>query len=136
MKRILALVLLSTATISVGAPVPWPKPNLKRMQGEWVLVRRFIDGRERSRPESTTVTIESTRMAILTSTSPSSFSGGEWEITVYARHLDMKGPGNILLGLYRIEGDTMTICFSDKHRPTRFDGSKTGVQLWVLHKKP
>jgi hypothetical protein len=39
---------------------------------------------------------------------------GEGVVASDVRHLDMKCPGNILLGLYRIEGDTKTICFNEK----------------------
>ena len=46
------------------------------------------------------------------------------------KEIDLQGPGGTAKGIYRVEGDTLTIClplpFVTKERPTKFESDRTG----------
>src|SRR5262249_16818397 len=146
---------LAAAVLSLGfAPAPLPRPNstkedMKKLQGGWVRVQLTIAGRPTSDgPNGCPITITGDRLQF-----PS--AADAWTITLDARKkpkwIDYTGAtpsmkGTFFRGIYRIEGDTLTICVrqkaTEKDRPTDFSPgkpSKGGFEHWIQvykRKKP
>jgi uncharacterized protein (TIGR03067 family) len=140
------LLLLAAATLSLAfTPAPFPRPSrskkeLNLLQGEWVRIQTTLNGKP-TQSGPMTVLIVGDRMTVLLPTRPRS----DWRITLDATK-DLKvfdftglpGPakGHAFPGVYRLEGDTLTICSSTKgaasHRPTNLDGGGDSVLLQVF----
>jgi uncharacterized protein (TIGR03067 family) len=136
------LALLLTATVLVltaqAAPAPLPKADtgkddLKRMQGAWDRVGITVGGRA-SRAGGLTARIAGTRLTWLADGKPMV----EWALTLDGTRTPRAfdgvplGPGGKARpwrGIYRLEGDTLTVCYHQSKRPTDFTRPRPGV--WV-----
>jgi uncharacterized protein (TIGR03067 family) len=137
------LLLLTAATLSLAwAPAPFPRPDrgkrgLEKLHGTWRRVHCSLHGKPVQMGEMT-VEIVGDRMTILLPNKPKS----EWTITLDAtkklKVFDFTGRpgparGHCFLGVFRLDGDTLTVCSSTKGaagvRPTSLDGSGHGVLL-------
>jgi uncharacterized protein (TIGR03067 family) len=141
-------VVLLAALASLGlAPVPKPKEKpdpakeeLKKLQGKWELVSCSL-GRQRLkvRPGEEGDVYKGDQLT--------TFNGGEavtrWTVTLdptkSPKQMDKKGKdGALLLAIYRLEGDTLTVCYKNeqgaKGRPADFTPGK-GVGVEVLRRK-
>ncbi|MGL4551664.1 MAG: TIGR03067 domain-containing protein [Gemmataceae bacterium] len=144
MRRIIPFLALSSLAF---APLPFPKPDpakddLRKLQGEWVRVSCTIDGEAgREDPGSVKVKIDGSMMAF---GSP----GDTWGITLDGRkepkHIDSrntvrKGADSVFLGIYRLEGDTLTICWRNTVaggvRPAGFNPHEPRVWLHTYTRK-
>jgi uncharacterized protein (TIGR03067 family) len=141
MRRVLPLLIV----LSLGfAPAPVykapkpvaPKSDLERMQGKWVVVRQSRNGEDMAaRPSNYTVEIVGDRFR--------HFIGGrllaEWSIRLDAtkriKEIDRKKLGGevvsgptALLGIYRLDGDSLQIAYisGGRGRPLDFDGKGRG----------
>jgi uncharacterized protein (TIGR03067 family) len=120
--------LLLAAGLSLGfAPAPLPKPDaskveLKKMQGDWVRVSVTAGGDPVVRHDATRVAIAGDRIIYLQGAE----SVVEYLITLDAgkkpKVFDSQqvaptaSPGRVYPGVYTLEGDTLTVCFSDPGR--------------------
>jgi uncharacterized protein (TIGR03067 family) len=142
-------ILLILAVFVVGfAPAPFPrrskaepeKDDLKKMQGLWHCVRRTLAGNPSSRGD-VTVEIAGSRFRYRVDGRVTT----EWQVTLDAskkpKVLDRERVaaatrGSIVLrGIYRLEGDTLTVCYHQgrtEGRPADFDGTGAGIWLMVL----
>jgi uncharacterized protein (TIGR03067 family) len=150
MRKLLSIVL---AVLLLGfAPAPFPKPetrdpgraDLKKMQGDWIAVRDTtwfacngggITSGEAARGR---VTIAGNCLIY----SQAGKVASRWVIRLDAtrspRAIDSRqtdGRG-FRLGVYKFEGDTLTICddIDGKHRPTSFAGGKMRQNLYILQR--
>ena len=124
-------LLLVLAILAGGfAPAPFPRsprsakevPDLKRMQGAWIIVERRSGGRLIAN-EKAEVTLRGNRWNFI-------FNGevrSEWDVkldpTASPRALDYVSTRNSvnLLAIYRFEGDKLTVCYTQsRKRPTDF----------------
>jgi uncharacterized protein (TIGR03067 family) len=132
----LVLVVLSAGF----APAPFPpterKADLRKMQGTWAVESYSIGGRKVFVPHLRVV-IAYERLTFR-DVDPKSKNWTEWPIRVDAR----QRPKNLDLqtrngapdpGIYRLKGNTLTICisFPGHRRPTGYEG-KPGQWLLVL----
>ena len=134
------------------APAPFPKPgkpaagqdDLKALQGTWSTVRRTSGGREVKSAGEVTVVIAGSTLKYLVN----GMVRTEWAITLDAtkdpRVLDRTRIGGatkgvVLRGIYRLDGDTLTICYRQRvgeaERPTSFAGSGIGVWVHVMKRQ-
>ena len=139
------MLFLAAAGSLAFAPAPFPRPtrrdtsesDLKKLQGAWVRVTMTINGQPGA--QNTPITITGTRMQF-----PS--AGDAWTITLDTskrpKTLDARrigSPTNVFWGVYRLEGDTLTICWrhnvTEDKRPTDFDGSKSGIWYQVYKRQ-
>jgi uncharacterized protein (TIGR03067 family) len=116
------------------------KEELKKLQGTWTLVALEKDGKEvppdKLKEANIKVTIKGTSFSFMV--------GGktiEGSFTIdpakSPKHLDAKGPNaqgaeEKTIGIYKLEGDTLRICFvpEGKQRPTEFKSqADTGTTL-------
>lgn len=135
--------LVFVSLVLVGfAPAPLPRrerrdtdsrPDLQRLQGTWDVLERQRGG-VRQPPEKAEVRVTGTRWTF----AYASGAGSTWEI-----HLDpTKTPRRItlalnhthsLLGIYRLDGDTLIVCYCQPNdhtdRPRRFD---EGGGCWLI----
>ena len=146
------LLLFSTVLLVGFAPAPFPrsekpesrKDQMKKLQGEWVRTRTVIAGRVFP-VTAVTMIIDGDRMTdTLAGTRQNT-----WTIRldagktpkVFDIEMTTEGvKGTTFVGIYRLEGDTLTLCSrwskAEKDRPKDFDGSKRGVWLEVFRRRP
>jgi RNA polymerase sigma factor (sigma-70 family) len=63
----------------------------------------------------------------------------EYDLAAGGAPMPLKIPACTLPGIWKLEGDRLTVCFTSEagaERPTAFDGSKEGVNLVTLRKAP
>jgi uncharacterized protein (TIGR03067 family) len=128
LRVILPLVLLSLAF----APAPLPKTprgqrpdDLARLQGEWVAVRETIGGHQFPvRDQVTTISGRTLRHVIRGQVTAT------WTIDPDPRRapprMNQRWKGELLLSIYRLEGDTLTISWQNGDNaagwPVDFEG--------------
>jgi uncharacterized protein (TIGR03067 family) len=140
-----SVLLLALAALSLAfAPAPLPRPkadptkeDLKKMQGEWVLVSRAVGGRPQLGLSK--VVIAGDR---LTYHRPDGTVATRWSLSLEAkkapRWVDSKrewpDSSYSARGIYDLKRDTLTIClvYDKTDRPADFDGSKPSRWLLVL----
>jgi uncharacterized protein (TIGR03067 family) len=138
---------LLAASLSLAfAPAPLPKPDtgkddLRKMQGEWVRVRYTLAGRAVG-VDNSTITIANNHLRY-----GSTPGVDEWILTLEYRKKPQvfdirslaRGSRKVFRGIYRLEGDTLTVLSRDSPaeggRPTDFDASRPGVYAEVFHRK-
>jgi uncharacterized protein (TIGR03067 family) len=143
MRRFLPLAFLLAAGF---APMPFPRPDpskedLKKLQGEWHRVRHTISGGLRSESTSgITILIAGDRMKYAVDGKPAY----EWVCTLDRKtrpmRFDRKRPPGaasavIFWGIYRLEGDTLTLCWHDGERPIDFSETRAGAYTEVFERK-
>jgi uncharacterized protein (TIGR03067 family) len=139
-------LFLAAAVLSLAfAPAPFPRPgkrdtndsDLKKLQGAWVRARLTMNGR--SNADSTPITITGQRMQFPV---PSDAWTLTLDVTKKPKTIDARQIGNgrnVFWGIYRLEGDTLTICWrhnvTEDQRPTTFDESAAGVWFQVYKRQ-
>lgn len=127
-KLVLVLALLSAGF----APAPFPRAarpkkegDLDRMQGTWAVVERRYAGSV-LKVENAQVTLRGSRWHFIFNSEVRS----RWDVrlgpTATPRSLDYVSadgnPTSVLPAIYRLDGDTLTVCYTQgKDRPTDFD---------------
>lgn len=139
-------ILMAGLALSLAAPAlkdPTPKPST--IEGEWALAERIIGGvpdRTLNQSPGTTFRIGDGRWIIQGAGAPA----GGWEIQVDASKrppeftlLGQDGKGKQqqsahMAGIYKIEGDTLTLCYVFKGpRPTAFESpAGSDIRIMVL----
>ena len=113
-RAVLSLMLLTAASV-VGAPAPLPKrggpgADLQRLQGRWVRTHHTFEGRELL-SITVYVVIRGTTLQFVSSDGHES---EPWRITMNPgtspKVLDVAGGDRTFRGVYRLEGDDLTIC--------------------------
>ena len=135
------LVLLSLAF--APAPQPRARPDttaadLKRLQGVWLQVSSTVDVRSVATSEIT-VSIEGRKMSFAFDGRPTM----AWSFTLDGRpplpcldREEVRFPANgILRGIYRLDGDTLTLHSRRGERPADFSGKGEGVLVEVFRRK-
>jgi uncharacterized protein (TIGR03067 family) len=142
MRRALPLLILMSLAFA-PAPQPRAKPDttaadLKRLQGVWLRVSSPIDVRSVATSE-VTVSIEGRKMSFAFDGRPTR----SWSFTLDGRPtlpcLDQGEAGfpanGILRGIYRLDGDTLTLNSRRGGRPDNFSGNGEGVIVEVFKRK-
>jgi uncharacterized protein (TIGR03067 family) len=153
MQRILSLLLtlcLGLTPSLVAGPKPDRRSDLEKMQGTWYRTHLTIHGEvQDEKPGEVKIEIKGTHLQFPT-------PEDSWTITLDPRRdpkwFDYRGdiaPGNSRLlpsntstihrGIYRLEGDTLTICDvrngDEKDRPTKFESKGGAVWLQVFKRQ-
>jgi uncharacterized protein (TIGR03067 family) len=145
--RTITFVLTATALAPAvrAAPAPLPRPctnkaELRKLRGEWVRVHYRSDGR--TYPTPITAVIRGHRMRY--GATPGT---DEWLITLDAtkkpKVFDVTGHGStrgvVFRGVYRLEGDTLTICSvraaGEADRPKDLTGRRAGQFVEVFKRR-
>jgi uncharacterized protein (TIGR03067 family) len=144
------LFLLTTICLSLAfAPAPFPKPDPskddpKKIQGQWMRIRYTQGAYTEEGPTGSVITVTGQRLK---------YEQSNTQIGDYTFALDTKkkpkvldftciagvAKGLVYRGLYRLEGDTLTLCYrqsaAESDRPTAFDASKEGVVISVYKRQ-
>jgi uncharacterized protein (TIGR03067 family) len=143
-----SLFLLATAGLALAfAPVPFPKKNSskddpKKIQGHWVRIRHTNGLISEDGPQGSTITITGQRLKH----EQNGTELGDYSISMDPKKkvFDFTGAaginkGLVYRGLYRLEGDTITLCYrqsaAESDRPKTFDSAKEGVVISVYKRK-
>ena len=136
---LLAALALGFAPAPVPKKVPTSEAHLKAMQGKWRRVSLSIDGKPYPEaPGGVFVTIKSDLMAFA---SPHD----TWRVTLDPAkkpgRLDTRradGGGDPFWGVYRLDGDALTVCCrrgaKESDRPASFDPGQPGVWVQVFRR--
>jgi uncharacterized protein (TIGR03067 family) len=136
------LFLLALAVLALGfAPAPFPKrervkdDESRKIQGTWVQVQQGFRGRGMMIVQSKLVITTDRMIYNAQTTNPYPYA-----LTIDAKKqpmsYDIKGvvggptAGRNFQGIYKLEGDTLTLCYTGagQPRPTTFDGpGRTGI---------
>jgi uncharacterized protein (TIGR03067 family) len=152
MLRLAALLCVLSGAVALAAPAPLPRrtkagtvDDLQRMQGEWIVTRRTVGGSEISSPDMTAV-IQGDRIKFLLKGEVRT----EWTITLDVTRRPKlfdrrrvagvgKGGDITLRGIYKLEGDTLTVCYhsssTSQERPRDFTAARSGEWLSVMKRK-
>jgi uncharacterized protein (TIGR03067 family) len=141
MRRLLLLAALASLAF---APVPKPKPrpprnDLEALQGRWYRVSLIIKGEwHKERPGAVAPTIKDNLMAY-------GARGDTWDFTLdpkkSPKRIDFRNTTHrgSYQGVYKLEGDTLTICWregeKEADRPADFDPRQKNVWLHVYKRK-
>jgi uncharacterized protein (TIGR03067 family) len=144
--RLAALLL---AVLAMGfAPAPFPRPDkgaadLKKIQGQWVQVA-FRRGGDAKSVGNMTLEISGDRLKWFRRGEPTV----EWAVKLNGKEkpgrLESKGvagsvQGFVFRGVYRLEGNTLTICYmrsnEERERAKDFEDTRPDVWLEVFDRK-
>ena len=119
--------------------------ELKRLQGEWALVGREIDG-EKDAPED----VEKSRIKIVIKGNKVTLSsrgdpvGAEGTLKVFPdakpkavelTHTSGDMKGQKAYAIYKLEGDRLTVCRSPTKRPTEFTTKPNSDRVILIYKR-
>jgi uncharacterized protein (TIGR03067 family) len=138
--------MLATLALSPDfAPAPFPKPDpnkeeMKKFQGKWVRVRWTVGGYSENEAQGSSIEVVAARLKYTHLGTPHA----DYSFTLDSKKkpavFDFKGltgpaKGLSYWGIYRLEEDTLTICYREgpaaTSRPADFDHSKPGVIVSV-----
>jgi uncharacterized protein (TIGR03067 family) len=147
MIRALLLLAVPAATLLAAEPDPEPvsssPAHLKKMQGNWVVVRIELNGRDDKEKRGVVFMIEKDRMVIK---DPKRDETATFKLDARKkpRHIDLspigpkgpKGRDMVLKGIYKFAGNELTFVFSDpgKERPAKFE-DKSRLKLVLRRQK-
>jgi len=137
----MAAVGLLTANAAQEEPA---KQDLEKLQGTWTLISAMQNGKAlvQDKVKRTTIVFKNDRFLFPASSDQATSKDGTIKIDPSTKPKQMDATstqGEIMLGIYHIDGDDYKVCFAPpgKERPTEF-GSKPGsgyiYQIWVRKK--
>ncbi len=121
MRRVFSLL----AVCALGfAPAPFlPKPaakqsadDLKLLQGEWVQIKQSLGSPLRDARDGSTAVITGDRIAYKSNGTTTASWTLKFDPGASPKRLDLcgRGPTDFVLCIYRVEGDTLTICWRNQ----------------------
>ena len=143
MRGIASVFIVLSSLAFAPAPVYRAKPDkrtdLDKLQGEWVRVSLFTDGKRHEEAVGSVVpTIKGDTLAF---GSP----GDTWRLTLDATKSPKRFDGRRLesdmcfVGVYELKGDNLVVCWhlsaSENNRPASFDPAQPGVWVHVYERK-
>jgi uncharacterized protein (TIGR03067 family) len=132
------VVLLSVFVIGSARAAEVVKTDSDKMQGVWLIKKVSINGEKMDVPESLTAVIKQNSFVVqLEGIACEEKCDFELDSAAKLRTMDfVAGKGKTVgLAIYKLEGDTLTICMGDKKRPEKFLSEKgSGVRLSVFER--
>jgi uncharacterized protein (TIGR03067 family) len=144
-----ALAILAVGLLAAAAPEgEAAKKELKKLEGTWVPVSLVFDGKERPKDDLQTLALTITGDKFMVKAGDKVF--GEGTVAVdpgkNPKTMDNKwtaggNKGKTEVGIYKVEGDTLTTCFAEAgtdKRPTTFaskEGSKHELTVFKRAKR-
>ena len=128
--------------LALAAPGPKdaPKPDPAQVRGEWVVERYLLGGKGVDRERGLTAIIDEGTMALVRDGRRKEAVGIRLDPAAAPARIDLIPPGRekeeAILGIYKVEGDTLTLCFPKggrADRPTKFESpADTSIVLMTL----
>lgn len=137
----MSTAMMLSLSLVVGAPaLKDPPARPQAIEGEWFLVERTVGGKQEvlaAGPKQSRFSISTDQWVINQGNDPPS----KWELQLDAAarpaQITLYKPDGVrsetgLVGIYKVEGDTLTICYVFKGtRPTSFE-SPDGTEIRIM----
>ena len=128
----MSAIAILTLSLVLGAPVGKEKAETPKIEGEWIVEKYVQGGSENEKRKGMHFTFADGKAIVKE-------EGADIGYTVDAKKdpatIDLiAGAKENILGIYKIEGDTLTICFPKggrAERPTKFE-SPEGSSIVVM----
>jgi uncharacterized protein (TIGR03067 family) len=131
-------------TAAVGSEKTATAHDVGSLQGKWTVVRAERDGRAAAEIAGQALQIEDGKFSIRKN-GVTIFGGTLWfdefasPCAIDFRHTGYTSAGTTWQGIYRIDGDTLTICDNagdmERSRPTSFDTEANSGLVMVVFKR-
>jgi uncharacterized protein (TIGR03067 family) len=131
-------------TAAVGSEKTATAHDVGNLQGKWTVVRAERDGRAAAEIAGQALQIEDGKFSIRKN-GVTIFGGTLWfdefasPCAIDFRHTGYTSAGTKWQGIYRIDGDTLTICDNagdmERSRPTSFDTNANSGRVMVVFKR-
>jgi uncharacterized protein (TIGR03067 family) len=139
-RRLLSLLCLAVLSLAF-APAPFPRAgrevnDLKAIQGYWADTRHVSGGQVEA---SHGILIRGNRIDVGRAELPFRLHVRRKPCAIDIGDPDAVGVLSFFVGIYKLEGDKLTLCYRDSKdeggRPRAFDGSSPGTHLHVFKRK-
>jgi uncharacterized protein (TIGR03067 family) len=131
------LVLL--ALVALGTDEDASRRDLEKMQGDWAATEMTSDGVKLAADDAQALfrTIKGDKYTVFRFDRPIGKGTLKLDATKMPRAIDVVpdaagGKGKPMLGIYRIDGDKLELCFAGpgKERPTSFESKEGSGHTW------
>jgi uncharacterized protein (TIGR03067 family) len=131
-----ALVLCFTLT------APAPKQEAPKLLGTWNVEKVIAMGKEQAQPPGLRLTFKDHGRCLSQEDENERVTESKYKIDMSQNppHIEMhpayEGAKHAALGIFKIEGDTLTICVSMKGaRATKFESTELGLNVLMTYKR-
>ena len=138
MRWQLSLLLLAAGTlVAADTPADDAKKALEQLRGGWKVEKAEMNGKAYSEDVVKTMTVEFKDRRLTIKDGPTNQDAEiKLDPTMKPATIDLtvaRGAKETVKGIYELNGDTLTLCWARKERPTAFESKPGGdVVLLVL----
>ena len=136
MTRLACLTLFAVAAVVTAADKPDPKADLAALKGKWKVTATTFDGKAVPLPATErALDFDDKQFTAFDGEKKGGTIGFTLDATATPKRIDLDRPGQDkkAAGLYKLDGDKLTICYGEPgaERPEKLE-SKSGGKTFLL----